>query len=152
MSHVTIPHDAWVLVGDGEKAIILRNEGDAEYPNLVVERSFEHENPPTREQGTDRPGRYKDPPATTNSQRSAFEATDWHRIEKSRFAKAIAERLYKLAHANRFEKLIVVAPPATLGDLRGAFHEEVTRRVVAEVDKTLTQHPVYEIEKVLTGD
>lgn len=150
-TNIKIPHDAWVLVGDGEKAMILRNEGDEAFPNLVVERQFEHENPPTREQGTDRPGRHKDAPTTTSAQRSSFEETDWHRIEKGRFAKEVADRLYKLAHRNRFEKLVVVAPPATLGDLRGAFHEEVKQRVIAEVDKTLTQHPVWEMERVLTG-
>ena len=37
----------------------------------------------------------------------------------------------------------------TLGDLRKAFHKEVTSRIVAEVDKTLTGHPPGKIEKVL---
>lgn len=147
MTEITIPHNAWILVGDGEKAIILRNEGDADYPNLIVERLFEHENPPTREQGTDKPGRYNDGPS---AQRSAMENADWHAIEKTRFAKEISGRLYKLAHAGRFEKLVIVAPPHTLGDLRQNLHDEVRSRVIAEVDKTLTQHPVHEIEKVLT--
>jgi protein required for attachment to host cells len=32
-----IPHDAYVFVGDGRKALLLRNEGDAQYPNLKTE-------------------------------------------------------------------------------------------------------------------
>ncbi len=150
MSKLKIPHDAWVLVGDGEKVIILRNEGDEEFPNLVVERLFEHENPPTHEQGTDRPGRYSDAPIGGTEQRSAFEEADWHRLEKTRFAKDIAGQLYKLAHRNRFQKLIIAAPPRTLGDLRDALHAEVKDRVIGEVSKTLTHHPVDQIEKVLT--
>ena len=57
MSGLMIDHDAWVMVGDGEKALFFRNEGDAPYPNLEVVDVLEHENPKTREQGTDRPGR-----------------------------------------------------------------------------------------------
>jgi protein required for attachment to host cells len=78
-----------------------------------------------------------------------MEPTDWHLMEKHRFAKDIADRLYVLAHKGKFSKLVVVAPPTTLGDLRKAFHKEVSSRVVAEVDKTLTGHPPDSIEKVL---
>ncbi len=147
MDNVKIPHNTWVLVGDGEKAMILRNEGDEVYPNLVVEKLFEQDNPATHEQGTDRPGRTND----FFGNRSAVENTDWHKLEESRFAKDIADRLYALAHAGRFERLVVVAPPATLGKLRTSFHSEVSSRIIAEIDKTLTQHPVDQIERILTG-
>jgi len=52
-----IPHDAFVFVGDGRKAMFLRNEGDAMFPYLKTERVFVDENPPSHEQGTERPGR-----------------------------------------------------------------------------------------------
>ena len=55
-SALRIPHDAYVFVGDGRKALLLRNEGDAQYPNLKTENVYENDNPPTREQGTDKPG------------------------------------------------------------------------------------------------
>ncbi|MGE0846847.1 MAG: host attachment protein [Flavobacteriaceae bacterium] len=143
-----IPHNAWVLVGDGEKALFLRNEGDEIAANLVVERMLEQENPPTREQGADRPGRFHD---GAGPHRSAVQDADWHRIEKDRFARAMADRLYAMVHKGRFDKLVIVAPPHTLGELRQHLHREVTDRVIAEVDKTLTQHPVYEMEKILTA-
>lgn len=146
MSVLKIEHDAWVVVADGEKALILRNEGDAVYPNLQVFREMRDDNPPTHEQGTDRPGRM---PNIGGRHRSAVEETDWHRIEKERFAAEIAERLYKLAHRGAFKKLIVVAPPTVLGDLRKELHKEVSDRIVAEVPKTLTNHPIDEIEKHL---
>lgn len=147
MKAIKIPPEALVLVGDGEKAMFLRNRGDADYPNLVVERLLEHDNPPTREQGTDQPGRMND----AMGHKSAVDNTDWHRLEKERFAKELADRLYKYAHAGRFQHLIVVAPPQVLGNLRNDFHSEVKKRIVAEIDKTLTQHPVHEIERLLTG-
>ena len=43
-----IPHDAAVLVCDGEKLLWLRNEGDADYPNLEVEGKRKDDNPPDR--------------------------------------------------------------------------------------------------------
>ena len=38
---ITLKHDGWLVVADGEKALFLRNEGDAEYPNLIVETAQE---------------------------------------------------------------------------------------------------------------
>ena len=52
MSKLTIPHNAFVFVGDGGKALFLRNEGDEKFPNLVIERVFAEEirRPANREQ------------------------------------------------------------------------------------------------------
>lgn len=146
MDQIRLEHDMWVVVADGEKALFLRNEGDSEYPNLQVFREMTEENPPTREQGTDRPGRHYDG-ATVN--KSGFEETDWHRLGKERFADDIAEKLYKMAHRGDFEKIILVAPPVVLGEMRKVLHKEVSDRVCGEVPKTLTNHPVSEIEKIL---
>lgn len=148
MTDLKIDNEALILVGDGSKALFLRNKGDARHLNLVVERVLEQENPPTREQGTDRPGRYSDGVGPHNS---AFEETDWHRLAEERFATDIAASLYKAAHASRFDKLVVVAPPQALGDLRKAFHKEVQDRIVGEINKNLTSHPVNEIEKLLAA-
>jgi len=132
----------WVLVADGEKALLLENIGDADIPLLEVRRERHGDNPPTHEQGTDRPGRRSDGPG---AQRSAMEETDWHRLEKERFAAELAAMLYRRAHADRFDRLIVVAPPRVLGALRKDIHKEVAARVVAEVALDLTNHPVDEI-------
>ena len=147
MSGLRIEHDTWILIGDGEKALFFRNDGDADYPNFKILRVLEQENPSTSAQGTDAPGSRSDGPGP---HRSAMEPTDWHMLEKHRFAKEVADALYKAAHKGRFSKLVVVAPPVTLGDLRKGFHKEVANRVVAEVDKTLTGHPPEKIESILT--
>ncbi|MBN9077351.1 MAG: Host attachment protein [Rhizobiales bacterium 65-79] len=148
MNGIRLKHDVWVLVADGEKALFLRNEGDAEYPNLQVMREIHEENPATREQGTDRPGRLNDGPSV---HRSAVADTDWHAIAKERFADEIAERLYAMAHRGDFEHIVLVAPPQVLGELRKKLHKEVEARITGEVAKTLTGHTVSDIENVLTG-
>ena len=57
MNKLQIPHNAFVFVGDGRKALFLLNAGDKKFPNLKTERIFVDDNPPTHEQGSDRPGR-----------------------------------------------------------------------------------------------
>ncbi len=143
-----IPHDAYVFVGDGRKALLLRNEGDAQYPNLKTEQVFENENPPTREQGTDKPGRSY---ASVGNRRSAMEQADWHELDEQRFAKDIADWLLVLVREKQIEALVIAAPPKILAELRKSMHQEVEKRIIAEVDKDLTNQPVYEIEKVLTA-
>ena len=103
-----IGNGTWVLVADGEKFLLLRNNGNAARVELRVIRHGEVENPPTREQGTDQPGRFNDPAAG----RSAVEETDWHRLEKERFAKELAELLRAWALDNRFDALVLAADPA----------------------------------------
>jgi protein required for attachment to host cells len=141
-----IPQDTLVLVGDGRKAMFLRNRGGAGHPDLFAEQILEQDNPPTREQGTDRPGRYSGP---AGAPRSAMEQTDWHRQAEDRFAAHVAQVLYKQAHEHAFERLIVVAAPRTLGTLRSAFRKEVAQRVTAEIPKDLTSKVPAEIGRLL---
>ncbi len=143
-----IPHQAFVVVADGRKMLFFRNEGDAEHLNLVVERVREQDNPSDGEQSTDRPGRAF---SSVGSGRSAYEETDFHQLEEDRFAAETADLLRKRALRNDFEKLVIVAPPRTLGELRKHYHKEVADRLAGELDKDLTGHPVPEIEKALAA-
>ena len=143
-----IPHNALVFVGDGSKALFLRNEGDAEILNLKTERVFTDANPPTHEQGTDRPGRAF---SSVGSGRSSVSQTDWHKLEEHRFAGEVAAALERIVRERGVEALVVVAPPRALADLRKAFHADVKRKIVAEIDKDLTKHPIDQIEKHLAN-
>ena len=147
MKKLIIPQDALVFVGDGRKALFLRNHGDAKFPNLRTERVIEEENPSTHEQGSDRPGRLNE--AHVSGRRSAVEPTDWHDIEEHRFARKVAEAVEQMVRGNKATALIVVAPPRTLADLRNAFHPDVKACIIAEINKDLTKHPLGEIEKHL---
>ena len=139
----------WVLVADGEKALFLENQTDGENPHLEVFREDAQDNPPNREQAANRRGRFHDGPSV---HRSAVEDTDWHQLAKDRFAQDLAEILYKQAHKGAFDKLVLVAPPKTLGELRSELHQEVEQKVIGEVPKTLTNHPIDEIEKIVAQD
>src|SRR5258708_18535602 len=147
---MSIPHDAIVFVGDGRKALFLRNAGDEKFPNLRTEQVFVDHNPATNGQGSDKPGRLF-AGANARDRRSALEATDWHELEEHRFARMVAEAFEKLVRERKVKAVVIVAPPRTLADLRQALHSDVKARVMAEIDKDFTRHPVYEIEKHLAG-
>ncbi len=141
--------NTWVVVADGTKFLILENITDAKDPNLRVLRKREEDNPPDREHKTDRPGRGHD---NGPGQKSGMDETDFHEQQKDRFAESLADLLYRHAHNGTFDKLILVAAPEVLGVLRASVHKEVSDRIVAEIPKTLTNHPLREIETIVTND
>jgi len=145
---IAIPHAACIVVADGQRALLLHNDGDELYPNLRTVQVVEHDNPATHEQGTDRPGRYSD---TAEGPRSAFAETDWHRLEEERFLGRVADLLREGVNAGQYEKIVLVAPPAALGVLRKAMDRQVSSRIIAEVGKDLTNQPVADIEQALIG-
>jgi protein required for attachment to host cells len=143
-----IPHNAFIFVGDGRKALFLRNEGDAQFLNLKTEQVFTDHNPATHEQGSDRPGRAF---SSMGPGRSSVTQTDWHKLEEHRFAVDVAAALERILRERKVEHLVVVAPPRTLADLRKAFRPEVKKKIIAEIDKDLTKHPIDQSEKQLAG-
>lgn len=138
-----------IVVTDSEKALFLRNLTDLQDPNFEVTDEETQENPSDIDQSANRPGRMPD---TGVGQRSALDDTDWHELAKDRFAKDLSDMLYEEAHKGNFEKLVLVASPQVLGVLREEMHQEVTAKVVADIPKTLTNHPVHEIEEIVKAE
>jgi protein required for attachment to host cells len=129
MPHLKLLHGAWVFVGDGQKALFLINEGGEKFPNLRRLAVLENPDPPTHEQGSDAPGRAY---GSVGQIRSSVGETDWHELQKERFA-------------------VIVAPAKILGDLRREFTKETESKIVAEIGKDLTRHTIAEIERLLMG-
>ena len=143
-----LSHNSFVVIADGKKMLFLRNEGDAEFPKLELERKREQDNPATRDQKTAEAGRAF---PSSGPGHHAYSETDFHQLEEDRFAAETAELLKKRALRNDFDSLIVVAPPRTLGELRKHYHKEVQKRLTGEIPKDLTGHPVPEIEKIISA-
>ena len=129
----------WVVLLDGEKALICENTGTTRAPRLRLHAKMAQELEPQRELATDRPGRMPD---TGRNQRSAMEATDFNRQAKERFAAEVAERVNRLADRAEIARLVIAAPPQLLSVLRDGLNGGVRGRVIAELPKTLTQHPL----------
>jgi len=148
MTKLKLHPTSLVLVADGTKALFLRNAGNEVFPNLVVARAFKDDNPPTRDQGTDRPGRVHE---SATSRRSGVETTDWHVVEEHRFVETTAAALNRYVESEGVRSVIIIAPPRVIGDLRAALPESIRKHILAEIDKDLTNRPIYEIEKYLAS-
>ncbi len=147
MTHIVVHNGAWVLVGDGRKALFLVNHGDPDLLDLRVVEARVDVNPPTREQGSDAPGRAY--AAAGASARSSVGNTDWHELEKEHFAASVAERINAAAELGELSEIVIIAPPRVLGDLRQELSPKAKGKVKGEIDKDLTHHPIPEIEKAL---
>ncbi|WP_343807937.1 host attachment family protein [Alteraurantiacibacter aestuarii] len=136
-----------VLVADGQKLMAFKNDGDAKFPVLTTLTHREIDNPPSSEQGSDRSGRSF---SSTGEQRSAYKETDWHQQEEDRFAGGAAQVLKQIA-AQEDGKIVVVAAPHTLGELRKHYGKAIQERLVAEIDKDLTNQTTDDIVAVIAA-
>ncbi len=141
-----VSHNSLVVVADGRKMLFFRNQGDATNLKLTVVHAEEQDNPADRDQKTDSAGRGSSPQGGSGN---TLGEADFHQQEEDRFAAETAALLKRRALGGEFEKLIIVAPPRTLGELRKHYHKEVSDRIEGELAKDLTGHPVSEIEKIL---
>lgn len=148
MNKIKINQGEWVVVCDGNKALVLENKGDEKFPNLQTRDVYEQKNAPTREQGTDAPGRSL---KTGSNRRSSMEQTDWHEEAEREFLVHLAGRLDAAVAAGHAKSLIVIAPPRALGVIRQAYSHNLKQAVRKEIDKDFVKMPVHEIEKHLTG-
>ena len=146
LTPISLPHGAYVLVADARKALLLVNRGDGDYPDLRVQETLEAPaNPPTSEQGSDRPGRSGNIFAR---RRSAVGQTDWHRLNEEQFAANLVERLF----ADRTPPaLVLAAPPAFLAQIRKRLPRRVKDNVLAEFNRDLTRLAVHEIERMIVA-
>lgn len=132
-----------IAVADGAKLLLFENLLDDATPQLRLLGKDAQENPATRAQGSDRPGRYAD---ASGHARSAVDNTDWHDQAEHRFAKEAAHEIERAFRDGQFRRLVLIAPPRALHDLRAALHKDVARSVVASLDKDLIHHTVPAIE------
>nr|TFG54170.1 MAG: host attachment protein [Hyphomicrobiales bacterium] len=140
-------HGTWIAIADGAKALVLKNIGEVDAPNLTLVDVFANaDTGRTSDLGTDRPGRARQSASTGHT---SFSETDWHQIGENKFAAIVAKALEKHCEAGDFLHLVVVAPARTLAELRGHYSKRVQDTILAEIDKDLTNHPLHKIEKIL---
>ena len=108
----------WILIADGGHARVLETIGVGN-PLMAVEGMlFTIDLPPNRELEDDRPTRTQE--SVGSARHSVGSSSDPHRELKRSFAHDIAQRLETSLAAKAYSRLVVIAPPVTLGDLRQA--------------------------------
>lgn len=137
------PTKTWILIADGARARIFLNEGPGKGVTPVDGGTFEGDHEASREMLEDKPGRTFE---SANATRHAYEPRhDPHRELKRTFAAKLAAMLDQRLLERAYDRVILVAPPATLGDLRDALTDAVRAVLYAELDKDLTKTPQKEI-------
>ena len=137
------PVRTWILVADAHRATMFQHTGKSSGLTAVDGMKFEAELPPTRELVSDRPGRTFE---SVGALRHAMESpSDPHREQKRQFARRLAGVLRECHAANRFDRLVIVAPAVTMGDLRALLADQVKAVVRAEIVADLTKVPLNEL-------
>lgn len=130
------PVRTWIVIADGARARIVLNEGPGRGVSELEGMEFQASHSPNRDINADKPGRTFD---SAGAGRHAKEPpSDAHRMKKKKFARQIAGILETALRKKDFDRLVLVAPPAMLGDLRAELSSQVASRVEAEIKKDLT--------------
>ena len=137
----------WVVVCDAGKYVVYENQGDTGRMDLRTVSFDEQDNPPTREQGTDRPGRFPSP----NAQRSAVGDTDWHDQQEKRFIEALAGQMDAWAMASPARHFVLVADPRSMGTMRKALNPQTSGRIALTITGDHVHRPVKDIEQLIAG-
>src|SRR5262245_13693117 len=129
----------WIVIADGAHAKVYQFSDEKPKLETVKDLSFEIDLPRTHEIVSDRPGRSFESQGRTRHAKSG--RSDPHRELKRNLANKVAKALKSSLTDKRYNKLVLVAPPVTLGDLRDALAKSVQARAVAEVAQDLIKVP-----------
>ncbi|TMM46596.1 host attachment protein [Qipengyuania marisflavi] len=132
-----LPHNAHVAIVDGENFTVMRNGGQAFEPKLEKAQK-----PDLTATNYSAGVRHQD---AMGQQRGR---TD---LDELAHGAAAAEWLNALAVAGQIDNLLVIADPKTLGEMRRHYHSELEKRLVGEIDKTMTSEPTARIEQAISA-
>lgn len=142
------PIVVWVLIADGTRARIVEQKGSGHPLTEVPGAEFSDENLENRDIQADRPGRSFD---SAGEGRHAMEPpSDPKEVRQKQFLDSLAASLDSHLKQGKFDRLVIVAPPAALGHLRGALSDGAKKFVSAEVPKDLTKVPNPELASHLS--
>ena len=132
-----LPHKAHVAIVDGKNFTVMQNTGQPFEPKL---------------EGAQKP----------DLTASNFSAGVKHQddigqrhgrtdLEELAHGAAAAEWLNAKAIAGELGDVLVIADPKTLGEMRRHYHSELEKRLVGEIDKTMTGEPTAKIEQAISA-
>ncbi len=131
------PVKTCILVADGAHARVYLNTGPNQGIGEVGRFARDLDLKASRDIDADRPGRTFD---SGGEGRHAMEPpTDAKRHAKQEFHRELAADIETALKAGEFDRLVIVAAPATLGDLRQEFSKTVTDKIHGEIPKNLVK-------------
>ena len=138
----------WILIADQSRARFFAIDGESRRPREIEDRVNPEGRAHERDLVTDGPGRYFGKGERDHAHTSAPRVLPTEH-EADRFAKALTDHLDKARAQNLYTALQIVAPPKFLGRLRHFMSDEVTKRIVAEIDKDVSWYEPRALEEFL---
>jgi len=127
----------WLVVADGQRATVYHNSGPGKGLEILEGLGGYQDVPKNSDIISDAPGRNR--AAGVRGAAPMDAGADPHELEERRFTEGLADEVNRAALQKQFDRLILAAPPRTLGILRKSLSSHATDRVVAELSKDLTK-------------
>jgi protein required for attachment to host cells len=138
----------WILVADGAQARLYSNDGPGHGIRPATEWDFALDLPSkVGDILSDQEGRAANPGG--GGTHSMGPRTDPRRHLESEFMRTVASFLEEGALSKSYERLVLVAAPKALGDLRSTLSPHAAALVTRELDKDLVHLPQQDLEKHL---
>jgi protein required for attachment to host cells len=137
----------WIVVADSARARIFTPAAQGRALEQVQELLHPSSRAHERELTTDRPGRSFDSDGPGRHAMSECVSPKEH--EAWKLCKELADEIETARAQGRFDRLVLVAAPAFLGELRKTLSDQTARIVVEELDKNLAQMDTQDIVKHL---
>jgi protein required for attachment to host cells len=131
-----LPHGAIVAVVDGQRLELYRNSGSESAPDLAPMAA------PRLDESNKESGNRHASSAANPSRRQ---------LDEDSHAAAVADWLNEQILGHKIERLVVVAAPRTLGEMRRRFSKPLEAALIGELDKELTGRNAREILGALHG-
>lgn len=140
----------WLVVADSARALIFTLNGRMK--TLLQIREMTH--PESRKRDLelvgDKPGRMFE--SVGQVRHAVTQPFDPRTIEKQKFSLQLANALEQARKEGMVEKIVVLAAPAFLGNLRLHLSEKTARLITKEIPKNLAHMTVLEIQEHLPTD
>jgi protein required for attachment to host cells len=130
-----LPANAHVAVVDGQHFLLMRNRGTATEPRLETEAA-----PEVAMSNKNAGMRHMDDRGKKQGKED---------LEKAAHAAGVAEWLNKAVLDRRVERLVVIADPETLGEMRRHYSAHLQGALLGELDRQLVKLPGPELVRAI---
>jgi len=131
-----LPNGATVAVVDGQKLSLFRNSDDGAHPSLTA-LPAEAVNTDNKSGGKGHASSAANPDDSTQ--------------DEDGFVAGVVDILNKQAISGKLSKLVVIAAPKALGEMRKHYHAKLKDALVGEISKDLTGQTSADIEKAIAA-
>lgn len=133
----------WYVIADGGRARFVARDDNGAFRTMASFVSTDLHGR-SRDLGLDRPARVKE---SASPARHAIEPRrDLHAAAKEDFIKVVAEQIEAEHDRGQFDRLMLVAPPGILTELKKALSKPVAKLVASDLQKDLTKVPDHDLD------